>query len=424
MAANKRRMLLLAGLAGAGALFAHPRDSGAAHDSYFAALSDVLKDAGIATPTMMIDRTRLHANAQAIMRNIAGRMQLRLVAKSLPCVPLLDELMQIMQTSRLMVFNLPYLLQLAQQRGNTDLLLGKPLPATAAAQFYRDFKGGGFQPERQLQWLVDTPERLAQYRDLARAQELRLRINIEIDVGLHRGGIDNAPDLQRMIDLFRSEPRLQWTGMMGYDPHIAKLPDLPGVRSRALAESKRRYAEYAALARNALQTDAQVLTFNTAGSPTYRLHDGSGAANEVALGSALVMPGDFDTALLQDLLPAAFIATPVLKAQKEFLLPDGVEWLSRAAGAWDVNQRRAYFIYGGNWLADPVSPAGMSASSLYGASSNQQVFVGSGAQNLQPDDFLFFRPRQSEAVLQQFGDIVVVEGGRITERWPVMPALP
>jgi len=50
--------------------------------------------------------------------------------------------------------------------------------------------------------------------------------------------------------------------------------------------------------------------------------------------------------------------------------------------------------------------------------------LGSGAQQLQADDFIFLRPRQSEAVLQQFGDIVVVENGRITERWPVMPAMP
>jgi D-serine deaminase-like pyridoxal phosphate-dependent protein len=43
---------------------------------------------------------------------------------------------------------------------------------------------------------------------------------------------------------------------------------------------------------------------------------------------------------------------------------------------------------------------------------------------LQADDYVFFRPRQSEAVLQQFGDIAVMEDGRITERWPVMPAMP
>jgi D-serine deaminase-like pyridoxal phosphate-dependent protein len=64
------------------------------------------------------------------------------------------------------------------------------------------------------------------------------------------------------------------------------------------------------------------------------------------------------------------------------------------------------------------------ASGLYGNSSNQQALLGSGTQQLQADDYVFFRPRQSEAVLQQFGDIAVMENRKITDRWPVMAAMP
>jgi D-serine deaminase-like pyridoxal phosphate-dependent protein len=229
-----------------------------------------------------------------------------------------------------------------------------------------------------------------------------------------------------MLAIFKSEPRLQWSGMMGYDAHIAKVPDLPGVRSGALADANNIYREYAALATSALHPGGapKGMIFNAGGSPTYRMHDGSQTANELALGSALVKPTDFDTDALHDLAPAAFIATPVLKAQPQFLMPNGAEWLGTLARAWDVNQRRVYFIYGGNWLAEPVSPAGLAASGLYGTSSNQQALLGSGAQQLNMDDFVFFRPRQSESVLQQFGDIVVMESGRITQRWPVLPAMP
>ena len=229
-----------------------------------------------------------------------------------------------------------------------------------------------------------------------------------------------------MLDIFKSEPRLQWSGMMGYDAHITKLPDLPGVRARALDDALAIYRDYAAQATRVLHGDSAPagLILNAGGSPTYRLHDGKGAANELALGSALVKPTDFDTGLLHDLAPAAFIAAPVLKAQAQFDMPNGVEWIGDLARGWDVNQARAWFIYGGNWLADPVSPAGMAPSGLYGTSSNQQVLLGSGAQQLQVDDVVFLRPRQSESVLQQFGDIVVMESGRITQRWPVLPAMP
>ena len=422
----KRRTALSAiGVLGAGALVLRPGERGAPHDAYFARLSARLKEAGIATPTMVIDRDRLLANAAQVTRNIAGRMQLRLVAKSLPSLGLLDELIAVTGTRRLMVFNLPYLQALAEERPQCDLLLGKPLPVAAAAQFYASHKNAAFDPARQMQWLIDSPQRMAQYRDLARQRRLNLRVNAEIDVGLHRGGASSAQMMQEMLDIVQSEPRLTLAGMMGYDAHITKLPDLPGLRSRALADSLGIYRDFAAQVTRMVGPQASAaLTLNAAGSPTYRLHDGSGAANELAIGSALVKPGDFDTELLRDLAPAAFIATPVLKTPARFDMPNGVEWLGNVARAWNVNQSRAFFIYGGNWLADPVSPAGLAASSLYGTSSNQQILLGSGAQRLKVDDFVFLRPRQSEAVLQQFGDIVVVESGRITRRWPVLPAVP
>ncbi|HZW22152.1 alanine racemase [Noviherbaspirillum sp.] len=422
MPAGRRTFLAALGAgAGAALLAFRPSDAGARHSAYFEGMSRALAAAGIATPTMVIDRERMLANTQRVLAHIGDRMRLRLVAKSLPSLPLLDQLMQGAATHRLMVFSLPALQRLTAERPGTELLLGKPLPVAAAARFYDSAANKGFRPERQLQWLVDTPQRLAQYRSLAQGRGLQMRLNIEIDVGLHRGGVESVRDLQEMIGIIVSEPRLELAGLMGYDAHVAKLPDIPGLRERALAESKRRYAECASLGRKAMPHGAPAC-FNTGGSLTYRLHDGSGDANELALGSALLKPSDFDVPLLHDLSPAAFIAAPVLKAGREFVLPYGVETIGAIASAWDVNQRQAYFIYGGNWLADPVSPAGLAETGLYGTSSNQQLLVGSGVQGLRPDDFVFLRPRQSEAVLQQFGDIAVFADGRISDWWPALPA--
>lgn len=86
---------------------------------------------------------------------------------------------------------------------------------------------------------------------------------------------------------------------------------------------------------------------------------------------------------------------------------------------WDVNRRETLFIYGGNWQADLLSPAGLQLSGLYGRSSNQELLNGSPAVGLEVDDQVFLRPTQSESVLLQFGDLLAVRGGRIVERWPV-----
>lgn len=420
---NRRRWLGLAALAGgAAAIGLRPAETGAPHDAFFTRLSQALRDAGLTQPTLVIDRERLHANARQVRANLGRGLALRLVNKSLPCLPLLDEVARLTGTQRQMVFNLPYLRLLAEQRPDSDVLLGKPFTVAAAAQMLAQPPRSGFDSSKQVQWLIDSPARLAQYRDLARGQRLPLRINLEIDVGLHRGGVPDEATLQQVIALLREEPLLRWSGLMGYDAHTEKIPDIGSTRADARAHVLQTYrTRLKAMQASGLMPVDGALTLNTGGSPTYRLHREDGPANEVAVGSALVKPSDFDTPLLADLQAAAWIATPVLKVQG-FVAPNGVEPIGQAAQLWDRNQRTAHFIHGGHWLAHPVSPAGLQASGLIGPSSNQQLLLGSGRQGLQPDELIFFRPTQSEAVLQRFGDIAVVEGDRVVAMWPVFPA--
>jgi len=428
MKMRRRYLLAGAGAAALAGLALRPGVRGAAHSGYFSSLAAALRQSprpsDATTPVMVLDLDRLQANLQQILHLKAPGMPLRVVAKSLACVPLLKRIAQQAQTQRQMVFNLPYLLRHTQDFATYDLLVGKPLPAGAAQAFYQQLRPGAFNPARQLQWLVDTPERLHEYRQLARALGQRLRINLEIDVGLHRGGFADTQALASALTLLQDEPLLEFAGMMGYDPHVTEIPDLPGARSHAAAQVQRVYAAFKAQAL-AAQTPEQAaaLTWNAAGSPTFHLHSSQGAANEVSVGSAFVKPSEFDLLHLQSCQSACFIATPVLKSGP-FALPSGVEWIGQAVRAWDRNQRRGWFIYGGQWRADPVSPPGLAPSSLWGPSPNQQLLVGSGLQQLQPGDTVFFRPQKSEAMLQQFGDLVVVAGGKVVDHWPVLPPMP
>jgi len=418
----QRRHLLIGatatGLVAAGAL--RPGDLGGAHDAYFQALARALKDQP-AQPTLVVDQTRLQANLQRI-RNLAHpKLPLRVVVKSLPSLALLDEALKAWQTQRAMLFNAQQLALIAKERPQLDLLLGKPLRASAA-RWALD-QAGNSPAAQRTQWLVDSPSLLADYRALAQGQGRPLRINIEIDVGLHRGGVESAEQMVQMLNSLREEPLLEFSGLMGYDAHLAAIPDLPGNRDQALAEAQTRYTNMVALARQTLGSATSApWTLNAAGSPTFHLHDDQHAPNELSVGSAAVKPLDFDKPSLASLEPAAFIATPVLKTMDTFRLPRGAETVSTLARWWDVNQRHALAIHGGHWLADPVSPPGVQASALYGPSSNQQVMVAPPSVGLQAGDWVFFRPRQSEAVFLQFGPLAVLNQGRIADRWPVFPA--
>ncbi len=419
---SRRRLLLGAAVAApVAALLARPSEQGGPHPPYFVRLGRALRAAGIAQARLVIDLPRLRANLAAIGQHRARTgMPLRAVLKSLPSLPLMDELARAWDSPRVMAFNAAQLQQLLTERPTAQVLLGKPLPVAAAAQVLQALPadvGSG------VEWLIDTPERLAQYRQLAEQRQQRLRVNLEIDVGLHRGGFEDGEAIGQALAGLRAAPSLRWTGFMGYDAHVAALPDLPGMRSSAWDESQRRWRAAWAAAEVALGPQRrETLTLNTAGSPTFRLHDGKGTANEVSVGSAVLLPLDFEKPLLGDLQAAAFIATPVLKSWPRFRLPEGATWLSSAAQAWDRNQARGMAIHGGHWLAEPVSPPGVRPSGLYGHSSNQQVMVASERVELRPDDYVFFRPLQSEAVLLQFGELLLFDGEHITGAWPVLPA--
>jgi D-serine deaminase-like pyridoxal phosphate-dependent protein len=415
---SRRRVLLSGAAIGAVAavLALRKGDHGGAHNSYFLALSAALREAGIARPVLVIDRARLRANMQAVRDTLKdSKLATRIVVKSLPASRLIDEIATGIRADRFMVFNGPMVLDMARVRPAADMLLGKPLPAAEVAAVCDQLAAEGLTAARP-QWLIDTPQRIQEYAQLAASRGQVWRVNAEIDVGLHRGGFRSAQDLSAALDLIKQSTSLEFSGLMGYDPHVPKMPS-PG---RAYEAVLRRYRESVEVVRSRMGADTSKLTLNTAGSPTYSLHAQDPLATEVAVGSAFVKPADFDTKTLTHHIPAAFIATPVIKAVGETQIP-GLEALSGLLRFLDANTARAFFIHGGHWLAEPESPPGLEFNNIYGRSSNQEILTGSGSVVLKPDDFVFFRPKQSEAVFLQFGDLLVYENGKIVDRWPTFP---
>nr|WP_165677523.1 DSD1 family PLP-dependent enzyme [Pseudomonas otitidis] len=398
-----------------------PADKGAPYSDYFARLNRELKAHGPMHPVMLIDLDRLDHNIDVVMQSVrrAGK-SLRLVEKSLPSPQLLDYIAKRAGTQRLMSFHQPFLNYDAERFPESDILLGKPLPVRAAQLFYEAHRGP-FDPARQLQWLLDTPERLAQYLALARALNIRMRINIELDVGLHRGGVQDTAGLGRMLDLIGANPQhLEFAGFMGYDPFVGMgVPGILGSPEALFAKVMTLYDGFVDYARTQHPTLWRPdLTLNTAGSPSYRMHERERTSSEVSVGSALLKPTHYDLPSLEEHQPAAYIATPVLKSTGAVRIP-ALDGKSALFSWWDPNQRETFFIYGGNWMAEPESPTGLQFNGLYGRSSNQEMINGSHAVGLSVDDQVFLRPTQSESILLQFGDLLAVRDGRIVEQWPV-----
>ncbi|MCY1510632.1 hypothetical protein D9M68_450190 [compost metagenome] len=422
---NRRNFIV--GTAGAGVLLAgvgawlRPTDKGAPYSDYFARLNRELRALGPMRPVLLIDLDRLDHNVDVVMQSVrrAGK-HLRLVEKSLPSPQLLDYIARRAGTRRLMSFHQPFLNHDAARFPDADILLGKPLPVRSAQLFYENHRGP-FDPATQLQWLLDTPERLQQYLLLAQGLKTRLRINIELDVGLHRGGVQDQVTLGRMLTLIGANPQhLEFAGFMGYDPFVGMgVPGILGSPEELFAKVMALYDGFVDYTRTQHATLWRPdLTLNTAGSPSYRMHERESTSSEVSVGSALLKPTHYDLPSLVEHQPAAYIASPVLKSIGAVRIP-ALDGKSALFSWWDPNQRETFFIYGGNWMAEPESPQGLRFNGIYGRSSNQEMVNGSSAVGLSVDDQVFLRPTQSESVLLQFGDLLAVREGRIVEAWPV-----
>lgn len=425
------RRKIIVGAAGLGGLAyvgsKKPRDLSGPKDAYFDDMRAAVADAGIGKPTLIIDKQRLLTNIDMVTSHIPTAMALRIAQKSVPSMGLLNTILSRAKTNRLMVFNKDYLQTLSLNETYHHILLGKPLPIMAARNFYSFIENRTSNPETvgDIEWLIDTPQRLEEYTDLADAQTIPMKLNIELDVGMHRGGVTDLTVLAEMLKRIKDHPQLTFKGYMGYEKHIVYAMGGESGREKTKNACWSSYRQAVDVAKEVLGSDFDpaTATLNGGGSATYRLYEDTDTINDICLGSAFVMPSHFDYDTLAEHVPAAYITTPVLKQSDSLNLPGG-GMLNDILMAWDPNKRQSFFHYGGRWLADPVYPKGIIHNKLYGHSSNQEGVLGSKNIDLKPNDHIIFRPQESENVFLQFGDIAVFEDGKITEFWPVLQTAP
>lgn len=380
-------------------------------DHYFKQLNLDLKKQGIATPKLIVDEAALKQNIQHVQIRLAHAQHLkaRLVVKSLASLDLLKLLSAQINTQRFMVFHQPHIISILENFADADILLGKPMPAQVVHQFFEQYMEWS---TAKIQWLIDTKVRLQQYLEIAQKYSICLDINIEIDVGLHRGGVQTTQQFTEILALIQQYPQyLKLSGLMGYDAHVTKVPAIIKKPELAYQSSQQTYANYQQLIQKQFPTLwHEELCFNGGGSPTFSFHTTESVCNDLSFGSMFLKPSDFDHDFLQALQPALWIAAPVLKVLPFTQLP------SMAVLDKLPHKCKALFIYGGYWMANYVYPDQAHTHVLYGRSSNQELINVPKNCDTQVDDFVFLRPTQSEAIIPQFSELKLYKQHNF-ERW-------
>ena len=375
---------------------------------YFQQLTQDLQQQGTGTPQLILDLAAYQHNLDIVQSHLSAQLKPRLVVKSLASLSLLKLASEKLNTRRFMLFHLPHIFSIHAAFPQADILLGKPMPIHAVEQFYQ--AAGDRQPD--IQWLIDDLGRLQQYLQLAQWFNICLNVNIEIDVGLHRGGVQNPQQFRALLKLIQQHStHLKFTGLMGYDAHVAKLPRFLKSAEKSYQQSQQSYQQYIDIIRkqfpNLWHED---LCFNGGGSPTFMQHCQQSVCNDLAFGSLLLKPGDFELASLAELQCALWIATPVLKVLRYSQLPD-LEVLNHFP-----HKYKALFVYGGYWQADYFYPEKSKLHGLYGRSSNQEMLLVPKSCEIDRDDYVFLRPTQSEAVIPQFAKLYAYAQGKF-EAW-------
>ena len=381
-------------------------------DDYFQHLNETLQQAGVGRPAILLDLDRLDhnislVNQQFLQGDPACRFRLRLVVKSLPSAELLDYIYKQTSSTAMMVFHQPYIPWALHAFPDADILLGKPMLRAAAAESIGRIDQGSLQ---RIQWLVDTEATIDAYESLAHATGLQLRVNVEIDVGLGRGGADSPDTLRKMLLKLKSSRLLRFSGLMGYDAHI---PYLKAPIATAFVSVIQRYGEFYSAAREVFP-DADSLSLNSGGSQTWPLYAqfDAGPVNDISIGSAFVKPARFSR--LEDHQPALFIASPTLKQFPRWRL-------SKRSPHLDTTS----VIYGGGWPAAILWPNGLQASAVDDAPNenlmpNQSQYFKPHQLKHGVGDFVFFHPYQSDAMFQ-FEDILVLRDKKIVDCWHPIP---
>ncbi len=396
--------------------------------NYFKQLGADLAAAGFGTPQIIIDLDRLEANADAIVTEI-GKDRYRIVEKSLPSLDLLGHIKDRTGTNRFLVLHLPFLPALLAAFPDAQVMVGKNQPIAAVKTFFDSLATDAARADAasRVQFLVDGPTRLDELVALAKAMSVQLQVGVEIDAGLHRGGVRHPSDLPPVLAGFvQNADAVRFIGVLGYDGHIIGSPAAPGLEENGVRAA---YASVEATFRATVDVIKSQfgslwrddLVFQSGGTNTYPLHHG-GIVNDVAAGGGMLRPNSYSNMFIGALQPALFLAAPVIAQFPVVEIP----FVNNVGQSFeDGNQ--SFSMYGGGWAAVFVYPRNLSLAPLVSDPENmnlvpnQTLIVAPGDITISPGDWIFHQPRLADAIFQ-FEKILLVRGGRLTtDTWNAYP---
>lgn len=378
--------------------------------------------AGERLPAAIVDLDALDRNIGAARDLLDGRGKtLRVASKSVRHVGLLRRILTGGggRFRGLLCFALAEAAFLADE-GFDDLLVAYPsVDAEGLAEVARRVRAGA-----RIRLVADAPAHLAAYARAALASGTVLGVVLDLDVayeplGLHLGVLRSPVRTpSALVDLATAVGRtegLRFEGIMGYEAHLAGLPDRPPGRpalGTALGALKRlAVPAVARLRRRAVDALADagwapaLVNGGGTGSLASTLDDA--AVTEVTVGSGFLCSHLFDGYRDRPFEAAAYFALAVSR----------------------VPERGVVTCLGGGYVASgapgpdrlplPVAPEGLRYVAAEGAGEVQTPLrVPTGGPALAVGDPVVFRHAKAGELAERFREYLLLRDGRVVAREP------
>ncbi len=377
--------------------------------------------AGEPLPAAFVDLDAFDINVERAVAPVrAAGKRLRVATKSVRCAPLVER--AVLRGGTTVIGLMPYtateVLYWAE-RGQRDLLLGYPTMQASDAAALAEANALGAHAAAMV-------DEVAQVEVLARAALARGTVVpcvIDIDVayrplpgtdavhlGVRRSPLRGPHEVVRLARAIADTKGVSFDGIMGYEAHIAGVPDREASAKGAAMRAMKRRAVTAVLA----QRKEIVAALQAAGlNPKVVNGGGSGSVvssskddvlTEITVGSGFVDSHLFDGYLEVEYVPAAGFALQVVRRPKEGMVTcHGGGWVA-SGGA------------GESRLPKPWLPVGLSLIGLEGAGEVQTPLNVPDGVSLAPGDTVLFRHAKAGELAEHVKEYLLIQGERVAQR--------
>lgn len=253
-------------------------------------------------------------------------------------------------------------------------------------------------PSTHFAAIVDDPEMARHLSQVVSAASVNVDVLLDIDCGMHRSGIAPGPAAEGLYRLVHELPGLRAVGLHAYDGHIHDT-DLNERRAKCEAA----LTPVLALRERLRASGLEVPRLVSGGTPTFPLLAARGDV-ECSPGTSVLWDYGYGTTLPDlDYLPAAALLTRVTSRP----LPNRL--------CLDLGHKSV-----GSEMPQPrVLLLGLEDAKLASHSEEHLVVETSRAADFPPGTALYALPWHICPTINLHSEVVVVRGGRATERWPV-----